>query len=74
MDEAKKNGHRVIVMVDRGKCHFVLKAKHIQQFGGILAIIVDNKKEQSPLQVIMADDGKGSAIKIPSFLIRYSDG
>ena len=29
MREAKRDGHRSIIMVDRGKCHFVLKAKHI---------------------------------------------
>ena len=72
--EASLDGHRPIIMVDRGTCHFVLKAKHIQEFGGILAVIVDDKKYQDPHSVVMADDGKGSSIRIPSFLIKYMDG
>jgi len=42
LKEASIDGHRTIIMVDRGACHFVLKAMHIQKFGGILALVVDN--------------------------------
>lgn len=73
LKEASVDGHRIIIMVDRGTCHFVLKATNIQKFGGILAIIVDSKIE-NPKSLVMADDGTGSSVKIPSFLIRHADG
>lgn len=62
----------MLIMVDRGSCHFVLKAKHVQDFGGTLMVVRDNiKHTQIPT---MADDGKGGDIKIPSFMIGFSDG
>jgi hypothetical protein len=61
-------------MVDRGTCHFVSKVLNIQKYGGILAIIVDNKEFEDPDRLIMSDDGTGKAVKIPSFLIGKSDG
>ena len=43
-------------------------------YGGVMAIIVDNKKNEKATNLIMADDGTGNAVKIPSFLIGYIDG
>lgn len=61
-------------MVDRGKCHFVKKAQNAQNFGGMMLVVVDNKSWEDPELLIMADDGRGSSVKIPSFLIGMSDG
>lgn len=62
-----------IIMVDRGQCHFVQKVRNIQALGVHLAIVVDNKDEFSE-NLIMADDGSGWSVNIPSFFIRKHDG
>jgi hypothetical protein len=59
-------------MVDRGNCTFVTKVRNIEKVGAKMAIICDNMPENSE-NVIMADDGSGSAINIPSFIIRKRD-
>lgn len=43
-------------------------------YGGVMAIVVDNKENEKATNLIMADDGTGHAVKIPSFLIGFSDG
>jgi len=72
-----------ILMVDRGGCTFVKKVRNAQRAGAAGVIIADNTClctdtkciEESGLQVcetsepIMADDGSGSDISIPSFLM-----
>lgn len=62
-----------IIMVDRGNCTFVTKVRNIEKLGIKLAIIVDNRNEHSE-ELIMADDGTGHSINIPSFIIRKRDG
>ena len=37
-------------------------------------VVIDNKEREDPEMLIMADDGRGASVKIPSFLIGYSDG
>lgn len=37
-------------------------------------VVVDNKKNEDASQLHMADDGKGKAVTIPSFIIGYQDG
>ncbi len=62
-----------IIMVDRGKCTFVTKVRNIEHLGVKMAVIADHREEHSE-SLIMADDGSGWSIKIPSFIIRKSDG
>ena len=71
---AKDHSHKPIIMVDRGQCHFVLKAQHAEAFGGVMLVVIDNKKNENIDRIVMADDGKGSSVHIPSFLIGYKDG
>ncbi len=59
-------------MVDRGDCTFVTKVRNIEHLGVKLAIIADDKVEYTE-QLIMADDGTGASISIPSFMIRKGD-
>lgn len=61
-------------MVDRGNCHFVVKAQNVQRFGGVLVIVADNKVNEDPKFLVMADDGSGGSVIIPSMLIAYTDG
>ena len=62
-----------IVMVDRGTCSFVTKVRNIEKLGVKMAIIADDRLEHSE-DLIMADDGSGHSINIPSFIIRNGDG
>merc|ERR1712072_245978 len=81
-NSASKSHDRVriinIVMVRRGECSFVTKVKVASKKGAHAVIIVD--KEDSSLtshdlqNMIVADDGFGSAVKIPSVLISKYDG
>ena len=75
-----------ILMVDRGGCTFVTKVRNAQRSGAAGVIIADNTclcsagdscvnkgfecEEREP---IMADDGSGSDISIPSFLMFKQD-
>lgn len=68
----EKNELTPVVMVDRGNCTFVTKVRNIELLGVKLGIIADTKSEDSE-NLIMADDGMGSSINIPSFIIRQKD-
>ena len=61
------------MLVDRGECTFVTKVRNIEKLGVKLAMIVDDREESSE-SLIMADDGTGHSINIPSFIIRKKDG
>jgi hypothetical protein len=67
-----------IIMVRRGECSFVTKVKVASAKGAHAVIIVD--REDSPLKshdlqnIIVADDGYGKKISIPSVLISHFDG
>jgi hypothetical protein len=62
-----------IVMVDRGNCTFVTKARNVQRVGGLFALIINNNDEDIDKHVI-PDDGTGSDIYIPTVLISKKDG
>lgn len=59
-------------MVDRGNCSFVTKVRNIEALGVKLAIIADDRNEYAE-NLIMADDGSGHSISIPSFIINKAD-
>lgn len=67
-----------IFVVSRGGCSFVMKVKVAEAKGAKAVLIVD--KESSGLTrdqvqyVVMADDGWGTDIKIPSILLCAKDG
>jgi len=63
-----------ILLLDRGgECTFTKKVRNAQKIPGIVAVIhVDNKPEYR--LPIMADDGTGSDIYVPSVLISMDDG
>jgi len=76
-----------ILMVDRGDCTFVKKVRNAQRAGAAGVVIADNtclcvagdscKSEGDELcetrEPVMADDGSGSDISIPSFLMFKQD-
>lgn len=61
-----------IIMVERGSCDFVVKVQHVQDIGAKAAIIVN--QYSGTWLPLMADDGNGTSIHIPSVLIRKADG
>lgn len=67
-----------IVVVRRGKCSFTQKVKVAYEKGAHAVIIVDREDSdltwQSLQNVIVADDGYGEEIHIPSILISKQDG
>jgi|TARA_B110001450_G_C17508131_1_gene435235 hypothetical protein len=39
-----------------------------------MLLVIDNKWEESPKNLVMADDGMGSSVFIPSYIIKRTDG
>lgn len=39
-----------------------------------MLLVVDNNASESPKSLVMADDGMGNSVRIPSFIIKKSDG
>jgi len=75
----KRDELKRIIVVRRSGCSFVRKVKVAEEeFNAHAVIVVD--KEDSPLRsetiqtIIMADDGFGANIRIPSILISHQDG
>jgi hypothetical protein len=73
-----------ILMVDRGDCTFVMKVRHAQRAGASGVLIADNlcqctaqnctsNDECESAEPLMADDGSGSDISIPAFLVFKQD-
>lgn len=78
-----------ILMVDRGGCTFVQKVRNAQRVGAAGVIIADNTclcateakgechsdvgKDCEEREPIMADDGSGADISVPSFLMFKQD-
>ena len=58
-----------MILLERGTCTFVTKVRNVEKAGANIALIGDNKEEQSEVY-IMSDDGSGHSINIPSFLIQ----
>lgn len=63
-----------IIMVDRGNCTFVTKSRNVQNLGGSMALIINNREEENIDNVLMMDDGSGSDIYIPTIIISKKDG
>merc|ERR1719431_1724500 len=68
MDQQTKK----IALVERGSCTFVQKVKNCQS-AGAKGVVVYNNVESTFLP-IMADDGTGDSVLIPSILISHWDG
>jgi hypothetical protein len=69
----KKLDRYPIIMVDRGNCSFVTKARNVQYSDGHLALIINN--EPGPVtDILMNDDGSSNDIIIPAILISQEDG
>eukprot|EP00922_Rhytidocystis_sp_ex-Travisia-forbesii_P057935 GHVS01085709.1.p1 GENE.GHVS01085709.1~~GHVS01085709.1.p1 ORF type:complete len:591 (+),score=86.08 GHVS01085709.1:201-1973(+) len=69
---------KTVVMVRRGECHFVTKVSIAEKKGATAVIIVDSVGSMTHAndvkKIIMADDGWGDHVVIPSLLIGEIDG
>lgn len=63
-----------IVLVDRGSCSFVKKVEIAASKGAHAVLIVNNNANEDLRHIIVADDGYGDNIHIPSILISKEDG
>ena len=63
-----------IVMSMRGDCTFTTKSLNSQRQGAKLAIIADNKIDEDPGRIILADDGRGPQVHIPTIFIEEELG
>lgn len=65
-----------IVLVYRGKCTFVTKAKTAERKHAHAMIVVDrsNKTSEEIQRVVMADDGYGDDVRIPTMMVSRRDG
>ena len=62
------------MVVDRGNCSFIRKARNVQDIGGALCLIVDNRPNGDPTDIVMVDDGTGINVAIPTMMISNIDG
>ena len=72
-DDNKAVKQNRFVLVMRGDCTFVQKVNNAQEEGAKLAIIMDDRMEKTE-NIIMANDGQGTHLKIPSIFINENDG
>ena len=63
-----------MVIVKRGHCSFVKKTRNVQDWGGTLCLIIDDKPVEDPESLVMMDDGTGGNIHIPTILLGLDDG
>ena len=63
-----------VIIVDRGNCTFVTKTSNVEKIGGRFALIVDNVLNENPESIVMIDDGRGSNLRIPAYLISHRSG
>ena len=61
-----------ILLADRGECSFVSKVLNMEKLGAHVAIIAD-KSDYDIINTVMADNGKGMEVSIPSELISKKD-
>ena len=64
---------KTFILIKRGGCKFTKKILNAQHKGAHMAIIYDNDTSTSP-DIVMANDGHGHLIDIPSIFISNADG
>ena len=63
----------IILLLKRGICTFVTKVRNAQKIGANMVIIINDNDEEIH-NLIIADDGTGNDIYIPSAIISKKDG
>jgi minor extracellular serine protease Vpr len=63
-----------MILSNRGDCNFTQKSLNSQIQGAKLAVIADNVESENPGRIILADDGRGKQIHIPTIFIEKELG
>ena len=66
-------GESPFILVKKGSCGITQKVRNIEEAGGHVAIII-NDKDENVEDMFLADDGHEGDISIPAILISQSDG
>ncbi len=66
-------GDSPFIIVKKGLCTYTQKVKNIEEAGGHVAIIINDKDEKVE-EMFLANDGNEGDISIPAILISKSDG
>lgn len=69
----EKDKESPFLLIKRGNCTFVTKVKYAQLFGAKVAVIMDDRVENSE-EITMVDDGYSYSLRIPSIFIQKRDG
>jgi len=57
------------MIAERGGCSFVTKVRNMEDVGVAVGIVIDETEGEDIADIVMADDGTGAGIRIPSMLI-----
>ena len=66
-------GDSPFILVKKGSCSITQKVRNIEEAGGHVAIII-NDKDENVEEMFLADDGHEGDISIPAILISQTDG
>ncbi|XP_041856617.1 protease-associated domain-containing protein 1-like [Melanotaenia boesemani] len=66
--------HGQVILVERGGCSFVQKARHVQEAGGKAVLIADNAEDNDSQYLDMVTDGSTDKPSIPSLFLLGRDG
>ncbi|CAJ1374764.1 unnamed protein product [Effrenium voratum] len=76
--EVAKEMLKKVLLVRRGRCTFVTKVRIAEEKGAHAVVVVDKetstKTSEDIQRTVMADDGWGDSVKIPSILLSKFDG
>lgn len=63
-----------VILVERGGCSFVQKARHVEEAGGKAVLIADNAEDNDSQYLDMVTDGSTSKPSIPALFLLGRDG
>ncbi|XP_068995038.1 protease-associated domain-containing protein 1-like [Embiotoca jacksoni] len=63
-----------VILVERGGCSFVQKARHVEEAGGKAVLIADNAEDNDSQYLDMVTDGSTTKPSIPALFLLGRDG
>ncbi|XP_028269725.1 protease-associated domain-containing protein 1-like [Parambassis ranga] len=63
-----------VILVERGGCSFVQKARHVEEAGGKAVLIADNAEDNDSQYLDMVADGSTAKPSIPALFLLGRDG
>ncbi|KAI3372005.1 hypothetical protein L3Q82_006875 [Scortum barcoo] len=72
--EDRENIQGQVILVERGGCSFVQKARHVEEAGGKAVLIADNAADNDSQYLDMITDGSTTKPNIPALFLLGRDG